>query len=215
MQKNDWSLPVAKVREGLTNAEAIETEIALISAIGRKKNGGPLVNLTDGGDGLTGHTHSAEARVKMSKTTKGRGAGRKLPVETTEKMRRTMVEAYASGRRKPAGDWGEAIKANIGRPLSEGHKAKLSASLTPEQRLETGRKVSAANTGKVRGPMSDEWKAKLSATSSGKKKPPRSPEHCEKIRQGKIAWHEKKRQERDLVEAAGGQFLYRTHKRGP
>ncbi len=45
-------VPKVKVREGLTNAEACATEIALISAIGRIDLGtGPLVNMTGGGDG--------------------------------------------------------------------------------------------------------------------------------------------------------------------
>lgn len=46
-------LPIVKIRSGLSEVEAFETEIALIRAIGREANGGPLVNLTDGGEGVT------------------------------------------------------------------------------------------------------------------------------------------------------------------
>lgn len=58
-------LPIVKVREGLTDAEAMETEVALIAAIGRG-NIGPLVNQTDGGDGASGAIRSDETRAKMS-----------------------------------------------------------------------------------------------------------------------------------------------------
>jgi hypothetical protein len=58
-------LPVIKVREFLSVAEASETEIALIAAIGRKSYGGPLVNLTDGGDGPSGFSHSEAMKRKV------------------------------------------------------------------------------------------------------------------------------------------------------
>lgn len=46
-------VPKLKIREYLTEAEAFESEIAFIKAIGRHPNG-PLVNMTDGGDGVRG-----------------------------------------------------------------------------------------------------------------------------------------------------------------
>lgn len=65
--KSGGDLPVIKVREGLTDLEAIETEIALIAAIGRDAMGGPLVNLTDGGDGTRGAKMTNEWRIHRSK----------------------------------------------------------------------------------------------------------------------------------------------------
>ena len=45
-------IPKIKLREHITEREAFETEIALISAIGRLNiRTGPLTNLTDGGEG--------------------------------------------------------------------------------------------------------------------------------------------------------------------
>lgn len=70
--KAGGSLPLAKVREGLTDAEACETERAFIAAIGRKDLGkGPLVNFCDGGEGVSGHIKTAETRAKLSKSLKG------------------------------------------------------------------------------------------------------------------------------------------------
>ena len=65
-------LPIIKFRDGLTDAEAIVLEMALIAAIGRKKDGGPLVNLTDGGDGPIGMVLSAESRAKIGKAHTGK-----------------------------------------------------------------------------------------------------------------------------------------------
>lgn len=74
-------VPVIKVREGLTNEQACEIEIALIAAVGRGQNG-PLVNLTDGGDGKTGYVPSAETcqKIRIANT------GHKASLETKALM---------------------------------------------------------------------------------------------------------------------------------
>ena len=95
------SIPRVKIREGLTNDEAIETEMALIAAIGRGSSG-PLVNLTDGGDGQTGWNPSAETRARIGAAT----ASRKHTEETRAKM---------SASRK-------------GKPKTEEHRQKIGAS---------------------------------------------------------------------------------------
>ena len=63
-------IPKIKVRVGLTEAEAFDTEVAFIAAIGRCKNGGPLVNFTDGGEGVS--NPPASVRAKIRKATKQR-----------------------------------------------------------------------------------------------------------------------------------------------
>lgn len=62
--KSGRELPKVKIRENLIESQAFEIERALIAAIGRKANGGPLVNMTDGGDGSSGRILSEEERVK-------------------------------------------------------------------------------------------------------------------------------------------------------
>lgn len=59
------SLFSLKFAEGLTEDEAHEFEISLIAEFGRGRSG-ILANLTDGGRGLLGVSHSAIARRKMS-----------------------------------------------------------------------------------------------------------------------------------------------------
>lgn len=71
--KAGGKLPVVKIREGLTDAEACSTEIAFIAAIGRIDLGtGPLVNLCEGGQGVAGLYQSAEKSQRISAKLKGR-----------------------------------------------------------------------------------------------------------------------------------------------
>lgn len=58
---------IIKVYEKLIEQESFDKEILLISKIGKAyKKEGPLVNITDGGEGVTGLVHSEESRKKMS-----------------------------------------------------------------------------------------------------------------------------------------------------
>ena len=85
--KAGGKLPKIKVREALTEAEAIKTEIALIAAIGRKLNGGPLVNLTDGGDGVVGLPVSKELAERRAAPKRGK----KRPPEVVAKISATKM----------------------------------------------------------------------------------------------------------------------------
>jgi hypothetical protein len=60
------------VRRGLTEVAAFALERSLIAGIKREVNGGPLVNQTDGGDGISGHRHSAEDRRVMGDLVRAR-----------------------------------------------------------------------------------------------------------------------------------------------
>jgi hypothetical protein len=63
-------LPVVKIKDGITDDEARALEVLLIAAIGREKHGGPLVNLTDGGDGTVGAIMSDNWRANRSEKAK-------------------------------------------------------------------------------------------------------------------------------------------------
>jgi predicted GIY-YIG superfamily endonuclease len=57
------------VHDNLTDEEAIKYEKDYIKQIGRRNLGlGPLLNLTDGGDGLIGYKHSKDTIEKISKS---------------------------------------------------------------------------------------------------------------------------------------------------
>ena len=130
-----------KVRENLSEQEAFETEIALIDYFGRGKSG-TLCNYSDGGDGPSGHRHSAEARAKIS----ARNKGLKRTPEQCEKIRllklgtkmtaetRAKISAASKGRKKSEEHRAKIRTSNLGkkRPFrhkSPEHNAKVSAAL--------------------------------------------------------------------------------------
>jgi hypothetical protein len=99
-------LPIVKIRENLTNAEACAVEMAMIGVLGRGSLG-PLVNLTDGGDGCRGHSPSAETRIKkrisgikrgvsLAFREGGRRYARNRPPEWHEKQRASHLGKKAT-----------------------------------------------------------------------------------------------------------------------
>lgn len=130
--KAGGELPKVKVRVGLTDIEAFAIEVALIAAIGRGKNG-PLVNLTDGGDGLV--NPSPETRAKMSARAITRlqdpvararftrlGRRGSISDETRQKM-----SASHSGKKKSPAHVAAVAAALRGKPKSAEHCAIMSA----------------------------------------------------------------------------------------
>lgn len=105
-------LPRIKVAENLPEEEAFRLEKILIGMIGRGKFG-PLVNLTDGGDGLSGYMPSAELIERQAQTRRGRKLtpqwkakisaslkGRKMSPEHAEASRLGQL-----GSKKSSGWW--------------------------------------------------------------------------------------------------------------
>jgi len=91
----------------LTEAEAMESEIAMIELFGRKDLGtGCLRNFTAGGDGSSGYKHTPESLQKMS-------------------------AVHAGKRHSPATEFTSATwKGKKREPFSEEHRQRLSESKT-------------------------------------------------------------------------------------
>jgi hypothetical protein len=138
MQKKGLDVPKIKIAEGLTEAEAFELEILFIRTIGRRPNG-PLVNLSDGGEGSTGHKmpqshkdflinfhrgrkHSAETRAKISASNKGR------------------VNPLASRQAQAAKIRGRKASEETRRKISVSHKGLPCAEGTRRAMSETNRR---------------------------------------------------------------------------
>lgn len=65
--KDDMEPIILRLFENLSHEDACNKEIELITTIGRKDlDNGPLLNLTDGGEGSIGRVHSDETRQKIS-----------------------------------------------------------------------------------------------------------------------------------------------------
>jgi len=95
LKDKDIDIIAIKLLENLDNETAFENEKMLISKIGRRDlNKGPLVNMTDGGDGRLYSYPSAETKIKTKKTkkqnNKGFILGSKHSIKTIEKMKKAQ-----------------------------------------------------------------------------------------------------------------------------
>lgn len=141
-----WKRVVAKhgLRVGIvacwsTEREAFDHECLLIAKY--RREGAPLCNQTDGGDGTSGHAKSPEVRAKI----RARHVGKQIPEDVRAKIG----------------------AANKGKVRSPEFRAKISAALRLRKRTaETGERISAALTGKT---LSADVRAKISATLSGRR----------------------------------------------
>lgn len=69
---NKHGYRVELIEKDLSEEVAFTLEMILIEEHGRRDLGtGSLVNMTDGGDGVSGHKHSDETKVKMSEAQSG------------------------------------------------------------------------------------------------------------------------------------------------
>lgn len=177
--KAGGDLPVIKVREGLTEKEAFETEGQLIAAIGRADLGsGPLVNLTDGGEGTVGWIAPEDVRAKMSMARRGK----KLTGQNLLNVRACLIARNANEEHRAR------ISAGlIGRKKSPEHVAKISAAQrgkkkwSPEARAE----MSVTRRGR-KCPWSPETRTKMIAVHVGRKN---SPEIRARMSAGRLQAH--------------------------
>lgn len=167
MECANRKLPIVFVRTGISHQESVDAEIAIIRAIGRAANGGPLVNFTDGGEGVVGYRHTDLAKEKVRAVHKGK----KLTLEQIEALRSVnlgrkwtpeqIAKRVAKQKgQKRAAEFGERMRQlNLGRKLTEEQKRKVSlTSLGRKQSPESIAKTRAFHLGR---PKSKEHKAAL------------------------------------------------------
>jgi hypothetical protein len=164
-------LPVVIISEGLTDAGACALEKIMIAAIGREKHGGPLVNLTDGGDGQAGWEPSEETRRKIGEKSKGRIPGAEA---------RAKMSAAHRGRETSAETREKLRIAHTGRQWSAEHLANMRAANAIKS-PEHCQRISDAKRGKSTGSQSAETRAKRSASMTGLVRGPQTAEHRAKI----------------------------------
>lgn len=85
-----YGVTIKKVKENLTEKEAIDLERQLIAKYGRRDNQtGILTNNTDGGEGVSGYVYSDKQKQERSKRAKGKNNpnyGKKHTAEVKQKL---------------------------------------------------------------------------------------------------------------------------------
>ena len=81
-----------KIHEGLSFDDSKTLEKDVISLVKRIEQNGPLLNLTEGGDGVEGFKLSDSAKAKIGEGNRRRG---KLPQASLDKMSKTKKDFFA------------------------------------------------------------------------------------------------------------------------
>jgi len=203
IKKETGSDPIVKkYKEELSESEAFDLEIKMIKVIGRYDLGlGPLSNLTDGGDGVSGYTQKPEHIKKRADANRGK--------KRSKEFKKRMSENYMGEQNPMFGVRGEdnpnfgksrseeikrkvseSLRGNVpwnkGKPMSKEQREKHAGFFAPKKHsAETRKKMSESHKGKPGHKCSEETKRKLSEKNKGEKSPlfgkPRSDEVKKKI----------------------------------
>lgn len=151
--KEDIENYILILRNNLTEQEAFDLEKQLVEEIGRYNLGvGPLTNLTNGGEGTSGHIVSEERKKQIAKA----NASRKFSIETRTKISKALTGIVRSKETRK-----KMSNANMGKKLSEQTRQKLSGRLRSE---EARRRMSEAGIGRKRA---EETRKKISQARMG------------------------------------------------
>ena len=162
--------------ESLTERKAHAKEIEYIATIGRTPLG-PLTNLTDGGDGVSGLVHSQETIDKIRKIKSGTVMPEGFVEKRAQSMRsRPLTEKLKTSEKRSASmlayheSLDQDTKAKIGRKVSrskQGHEVSEETRKKISEALK-GRTLSEDHKASMRGRVtSKNVRAKLSAANMG------------------------------------------------
>jgi hypothetical protein len=199
---NKYGWKVSIIHDNLSEVEAHELEKMYIKKIGRRDLGlGSLVNLSDGGEGVSGLKMPDELRQKMRDAMTGEKNhryGKKASDETRIKMSNSH-----KGKKKSEEHIRKVMEANRGKkrpPLTEEHKKKISEGCRGNFHTEESkRKMSELKKGhtvsvEARGKISESLKGNI-AWNRGLKLG-KNPAHSERMKNH----YRKKREEKRLNE---------------
>ncbi len=127
---------ILRYKENLLESVSFDLEIELIAIIGRKDLGlGPLLNLTDGGEGPSGAIVSDKTRKIFSEQRKGKPRSEETKAKISKVHKGKIVSKETRGKLS------EANKGHV--PWNKGKKGVQRCS------EETKKKIGAANKGNV------------------------------------------------------------------
>jgi len=115
--------------ENITEEEAFFWEKYWIKCIGRRDlKEGTLCNLTDGGEGTSGYTHSDKTKEKMSKVLNGLLIGKNHPMygKSLSNATKQKISVNLKGRTLSTKTKQKISKTMEGRKLSDEHKRAIS-----------------------------------------------------------------------------------------
>ena len=170
---------VRLVAEGLLEEESFDLERARIAFW--RTAGVDLANLTDGGEGPSGHKHTEEHKRKIGESSRGRT----LSPEARAKIGAANTGRNVGRRFKKSADAVERTRqAHLGKPKSEETRRKISETKKADPTLKgrkmprdgverarqanLGKKRSEETRAKMRKPKSEEHKKRLSEVNLGK-----------------------------------------------
>ena len=97
---------IVRIKENLTEQEALSLEVELIRFWVKKDSGGVLINKTDGGEGTSGSKRSKASREKTSMSMKGKPAWNK-GIKITDERILNNYKNYKNYKRRKGGKCGK------------------------------------------------------------------------------------------------------------
>jgi hypothetical protein len=148
IRRNGQEPSVEILQENMTETDAFKLEAQQIQLHGRVKNGGILVNMSDGGEGQTGHPCSEESKKKISAHMRGENN----PFFGKKHTKESLKLIGDVNRGKILGEeWKRKLsEATKGRPKSEETKKRMSLSAIGKRKSpEHIKKITDAQRGKI------------------------------------------------------------------